>query len=324
MNILGIETSCDETAASIVQDGKLILANVIASSLAQHKKYGGIIPEIASRKQLEFINFVIQDALKISGKKLHELDAIAVTSQPGLIGSLLVGICTARGLAYGLQVPLIEVDHVTAHLYANFLSFQNMPHSQPQPKLPAIGLVVSGGHSSIFLVKDFQHIELLGRTRDDAAGEAYDKVARILNLGYPGGPAIDKLSSKGKNQEIIFPGANLTNSYDFSFSGVKTAVYYLAERMKGKSRIPVEKIAYSFQQSVVTSLTKKTIDACLKNEIKTLIIGGGVAANSSLRAELTRQGKNHKINVFVPDLSLCTDNAAMVAGLGFHYVHRKK
>ncbi|MFA6379133.1 MAG: tRNA (adenosine(37)-N6)-threonylcarbamoyltransferase complex transferase subunit TsaD [Candidatus Omnitrophota bacterium] len=323
MYILGIETSCDETAASIVKDGKTILANVIATSLAQHKKYGGIIPEIASRKQLELINLVIQDALNISGKKLSDLSAIAVTIQPGLIGSLLVGICVARALSYSLRIPLIEVDHVSAHLYANFLQFKNTSRMTPKTSLPAIGLVVSGGHSSIFAIKDFQNIELIGRTRDDAAGEAYDKVARILGLGYPGGPVIDRLARKGKNEEIKFPCAALPNSHDFSFSGIKTAVYYFTKRNKAVKKLPLEKIAYSFQHSVVRSLTKKTIEVCLEKKIKNLIVGGGVAANSMLRETLIREGKNHAIHVFFPDLSLCMDNAAMVAGLGFHYKNSK-
>ncbi len=321
MHILGIETSCDETAASIVKNGKTILANVIASSLANHKKYGGIIPEIASRKQLELMNFVIQDALRISGKKLSAIDAIAVTVQPGLIGSLLVGMCFARALAYGLNIPLIEINHVSAHLYANFLQFKNAPPMTSQPKLPAIGLVVSGGHSSIFLVKNFQSIELLGQTRDDAAGEAYDKVARILGLGYPGGPVLDRLAHKGTNEEIIFPCAALPNSHDFSFSGIKTAVYYFAKRNRDPRKLPLEKIAYSFQQSVVASLTKKTIEACLAKKIKTLIVGGGVAANSLLRKTLIHEGAQHGLRVFFPDLALCMDNAAMVAGLGFHQAH---
>jgi N6-L-threonylcarbamoyladenine synthase len=319
MYILGIETSCDETAASIVKDGKIILANAVATSLAKHKEYGGIIPEIASRKQLELINLVVQDALRVADKKLSSLGAIAVTIQPGLIGSLLVGICSARALSYALNIPLIEVDHVSAHLYANFLQFKNTLNPAVQPKLPAIGLVVSGGHSSLFVVKDFQHMELLGQTRDDAAGEAYDKVARILNLGYPGGPIIDRLARRGKNEEIVFPCAMLPNSHDFSFSGIKTAVYYFIKRHASNKKIPLEKIAYSFQESVVNALTKKTIAACLEKKIKTIIVGGGVAANSMLRQRLALEGKKHRLDVFFPDLSLCMDNAAMIAGLGFHH-----
>lgn len=319
MNILGIETSCDETAASIVQNGRTILANVVATSMVHHKKYGGIIPEIASRKQLEFIDLVIKDALKISGKKLERIDAIAVTSHPGLIGSLLVGTGVARGLSYGLDIPLIEVNHITAHLYANFLKFKDCSSARALPTLPAIGLVVSGGHSSLFFVKNFTNITLLGQTRDDAAGEAYDKVARLLRLGYPGGPVIDRLAQKGENREIKFAPTDLPNSYDFSFSGIKTAVYYLTQRQK-TAPVPVEKIAYSFQKSVVASLVKKSIDACLQKKIKTLIVGGGVAANSFLRKSLIEQGKKHSLNIFIPDLALCMDNAAMVAGLGFHYI----
>lgn len=323
MNILGIETSCDETGASIVKDGRWILANVVASSLSKHKEYGGIIPEIASRKQLEFIDLVIKDALKRSKKRLNDIDGIAVTARPGLIGSLLVGTCASRGLAYGLNIPLVEVDHITAHLYANFLRFRNQNPSRVLPNLPAIGLVVSGGHSSLFLVKNFENITPLGQTRDDAAGEAYDKVARLLKLGYPGGPVIDRLARQGKNQEIKFAPTNLPNSYDFSFSGIKTAVYYFTQRQKASS-LPVEKIAYSFQKSVVSSLVKKSIDACLEKKIKTLIVGGGVAANSSLREGLLAQGKIFNIKVFIPDLALCMDNAAMVAGLGFHYLAKRK
>ena len=318
-HILGIETSCDETAAAVVKNGTTILANVVATSLAQHKRYGGIIPEIASRKQLEWIDLVVRNALKISGKKLSDMDALAVTVKPGLIGSLLVGICAARALSYALKVPLIEVDHVAAHLYANFLSFKNTPRALARPKLPAVGLVVSGGHSSLFFVKDFHQIETLGQTRDDAAGEAYDKVARILGLGYPGGPVIDRLARQGKNEEIVFPCAALGHSYDFSFSGIKTAVYYFVKRNEGRAKLPVKKIAYSFQQGIVQTLTKKTIDACLAQKVTTAIVGGGVAANSMLRETLAREGKAHGIDVFFPDLSLCMDNAAMVAGLGSHH-----
>lgn len=315
MNILGIETSCDETAAAVVHNGRDILSNIVASSLKEHQKYGGIIPEIASRRQMLLIHSVVERALKKANVKIDHISAIAVTISPGLIGSLLVGISFARALAFALAKPLIEVDHIQAHLYANFL--------QPrQPKLPAVGLVVSGGHSSLFYLKTFNRFELLGQTRDDAAGEAFDKVARILNLGYPGGPVIDRLAQKGKNAEIRFRCAELSDSSDFSFSGIKTAVLYHARNTK--SPLAVEKIAYAFQKSVVATLVSKSIDACRKKKAKTLLVGGGVAANSALRKEFAEAARNQDIQVFYPPLALCLDNAAMIAGLAYHRVGEKE
>lgn len=313
MDILGIETSCDETAASVVQNGNVILSNVVASSLSFHKKYGGIIPEIASRKQLELINLVVERAISPIGKK--NISAVAVTAYPGLIGSLLVGISWARAFAFAIKKPLITIDHVYAHLYANFL--KNEKQKTPYPKLPAIGLVVSGGHSNLFLIKNFDNFQLIGKTRDDAAGEAYDKVARILNLGYPGGPIIDKIAQKGENNKIHFPIASLKETFDFSFSGVKTAVFYHTKRLKKKNTSIVSQIAYSFQKSVVRSLVEKSILCCKKMKIKTLLIGGGVAANSYLRSEMLKAAGHEKIRVFFPPLNLCLDNAAMIAGLGY-------
>lgn len=316
MNILGIETSCDETAASVVKDGKTILSNVVATSLQEHQKYGGIIPEIASRRQIEYIHTVVQSALREASVSLAEIDAIAVTQLPGLIGSLLVGISYARALSFAASKPLIEIDHIKAHLYANFLSERT--ESKPQPKLPAIGLVVSGGHSSLYHIKDIHHFQLLGKTRDDAAGEAFDKVARILELGYPGGPVIDRLAKKGENKSIHFPAAPLPGTFDFSFSGVKTAVLYYARRHQKEKGFSVEKVAYSFQNSVVTVLVEKCIATCLKKKVETLLVGGGVAANSALRNQLLQETAKHNIRVFYPPLSLCVDNAAMIAGLAYH------
>jgi len=334
MNILGIETSCDETAAAVVQNGKTILSNVVASSLNQHKEYGGIIPEIASRRQIEFINFVVKQALKLAQVSLKNIHAIAVTESPGLIGSLLVGISFARALSYATGKPLINVDHIKAHLYANFLTFSHKisgthsrgaaqgilkPHpGSESPRLPAIGLVVSGGHSSLFYVKDFRHCQLLGQTRDDAAGEAFDKVARILNLGYPGGPIIDRLAKTGQNKEIHFTCAQIPDSNDFSFSGIKTAVLYFARDKWDKNRIPVNKIAYAFQNSVVSALVNKCLEVCRQKHISTLLVGGGVAANSELRKRLLEETPKHRITTHIPALPLCMDNAAMIAGLGYH------
>ena len=327
MNILGIETSCDETAASVVKDGRDILSNVVATSLKEHQKYGGIIPEIASRRQIESIHTVVQDALKDASMSLDDIDAIAVTQSPGLIGSLLVGISYARALSFAASKPLIEIDHIKAHLYANFLSFADEAQKKLQPKiqeakirLPAIGLVVSGGHSSLYHIKNFRQVRLLGKTRDDAAGEAFDKVARILNLGYPGGPVIDRLAKKGQNHSIRFPAAQLPGTYDFSFSGVKTAVLYYARQHQKEKGFSVEKVAYSFQNSVVTILVEKCIAVCLKKKVKTLLVGGGVAANSRLRNLLLEETGRHGIDVFYPPMNLCVDNAAMIAGLAYQTI----
>ncbi|MDP8265106.1 MAG: tRNA (adenosine(37)-N6)-threonylcarbamoyltransferase complex transferase subunit TsaD [Candidatus Aceula lacicola] len=323
LNILGIETSCDETSASVVKDGKLILSNVVATSLKDHQKYGGIIPEIASRKQLELISAVTHRALETAKTSLKQIDSVAVTSSPGLIGSLLVGISFAQSLAYALKKPFIEVNHITAHLYANFLKKKGAKEQVKKiPKLPAVGLVVSGGHSSLFYIKNFNHFLPLGQTRDDAAGEAYDKVARILNLGYPGGPAIDRLSKMGTNNNLQFPCADLPNSFDFSFSGIKTSVYYHVKKQKKITSSHVREIAFSFQTSVVAALVKKTLLACESKRAKTIVVGGGVAANSKLRKELYSQAEKKNIEIFFPDIDLCMDNAAMIAGLGYHYTKK--
>jgi N6-L-threonylcarbamoyladenine synthase len=315
MHILGIETSCDETSVAVVKNGKSILSNVIASSLSEHKKYGGVIPEIASRHQLELINTVVQRALDIAKLKMKNIDGIAVTKSPGLMGSLLVGLSYARALSFAANIPLVEVDHIKAHLYANFLTFNK---NQNKPKLPAVGLIVSGGHSSLYYIKNFTRYQLLGQTRDDAAGEAFDKVARILNLGYPGGPIIDKLAKRGHNKTIKFTTAALPGSFDFSFSGVKTAVLYHTQKHINKKNFSVEKVAYAFQNSIISILVKKSIAACLKKKVKHLIVGGGVAANSSLRTQLKNEAQHAGIKTFFPPMTLCVDNAAMVAGYGYH------
>ncbi len=319
MKILGIETSCDETAAAVVNNGRVILSNVVVSSLREHSRYGGIIPEIASRRQIELINLISKEALHKAGQSLANISAIAVTVKPGLVGSLLVGSSFAKSLGFATKKPVYEIDHIQAHLYANFLTFaKSESQARKPPKLPAIGLVVSGGHSSLFYVKNFKEYQLLGQTRDDAIGESFDKVARMLKLGYPGGPIIDRLAKKGVNDEIHFPCAPLTGTEDFSFSGIKTSVLYYLKRNAHQVKLPVNKIAYSFQKSVVSTLIEKCTAACLKRNIKTLLVGGGVAANSTLRTRMVEETKQHGINVFFPDLSLCLDNAAMIAGLGFH------
>jgi N6-L-threonylcarbamoyladenine synthase len=318
MKILGIETSCDETAAAVVQGGVDVLSNVIATSLKEHQAFGGIIPEIASRRQIEFIQWVVGESLSKANLTLKDIDAIAVTRSPGLLGSLLVGISFARGLARATGKPLIEIDHIKAHIYAAYLK---MPGKEACPieKVPAVGLVVSGGHSSLFYLENFKTFKILGSTRDDAAGEAFDKVARILELGYPGGPVIDRLAQSGINKEIRFPVSHLKGTYDFSLSGLKTAVLYYTQKHKGSEGYSEAKVAYAFQESVVEALVMKSLNACKAKKTNTLLVGGGVAANSALRKHLTEAALKEGINVYFPPMALCLDNAAMIAGLGYHW-----
>ena len=312
MNVLGFETSCDETAASVVKDGRIVLSNIVVSSLKEHRRYGGVIPEIASRRQMEFIHPVAVKALQEAGLTLGRIDALAVTNRPGLIGSLLVGISFARSLSFASNKPLVDVDHIKAHMYACFLA-------SPQPTLPAVGLVVSGGHTSLYFIKNFKDFRILGETLDDAAGEAFDKVARILNLGYPGGPAIDRMAQKVKKTTLRFTCADLPGTLNFSFSGIKTAVLYHRQRYKEGKDYPPEEVAYAFQESVVAVLAAKSLEACRKLKTKTLLVGGGVAANSALRRHLQEAAREYGIEVYFPPTALCMDNAAMIAGLGFHY-----
>lgn len=323
MNILGIETSCDETAAAVVRNGKFVLSNIVASSLKEHTQHGGIIPEIASRRQLEFINAITQRSLKTAECELKSIDAVAVTNQPGLIGSLLVGISFARGLSFAINKPLVNVNHIQAHAYANFLELPDKKNSG-KPKLPAIALVVSGGHTNLYHIKSFAKFRLLGQTLDDAAGEAFDKVAKILDLGYPGGPVIDKLAKRSEGATTRFKSALLPDTYNFSFSGVKTAVLYHHQKHGQKKDFSTAGTAYAFQESVVSVLIRKCLAACTKFGINTLLIGGGVAANSFLRAKLTEKAMKEGINVYFPPLSLCTDNAAMIAGLGYHLLKERR
>lgn len=320
-NILGIETSCDETGAAVVRDGRLILSNIVATSLKEHQKFGGIIPEIASRRQLECINSVVAKALHDAGLYWPDIHAIAVTKSPGLIGSLLVGLSYARGLNFAWRKPLIEVNHVEAHLYASFLTLNKKRgecSDHPIPKLPAVGLIVSGGHTNLYSIKNFRKFQLLGQTRDDAAGEAFDKVARILGLGYPGGPAIEKIARRAKPTRLSFPCGDLPRLDDFSFSGLKTAVLYHVQKHKGLTGDDKATIAQAFQESVVSALVNKSLAACQRKKIHTLVIGGGVAANSLLREKLSAAAARQGVAVFFPPFALCVDNAAMVAGYAYH------
>lgn len=314
MNVLGIESSCDETSAAVVRDGRKILSNVVFSQNDLHGVFRGIVPEIASRAHLEKINEVIAKALHYPagngrGRSLRAFDAIAVTVGPGLIGSLLVGKMAAQALAWVSGKPLTGVNHLEAHLFANILENREL-------NPPFIGLVVSGGHTDLVEVLDFGIYRVLGRTRDDAAGECFDKAANLLGLGYPGGPAIDRLSAKGNPLAVAFPRPYLEGSWDFSFSGLKTAVAYYMKGTAKKARL--SDICASFQASVVDVLVAKTILAARRLGFKNISVGGGVAANSALRKRFLAEGKKHGLKIYLPSSELCTDNAAMIAALGYH------
>lgn len=313
MKILAIETSCDETAVAIVEDGRKILTNQIYTQIDIHQKYGGVVPEIASRNHVEKLPLIIDAALKDSGLTYEAIDAIAVTSGPGLVGALLIGVSQAKAMAYALNKPLISVHHIEGHIAANYLQF-------PELEPPFLSLVVSGGHSHLIMVKNYSDFEVIGKTLDDAAGEAFDKIARVLGLGYPGGPAIDKAAKQGNPEAIDFPRIWLEKgSYNFSFSGLKSAVlnYLNTQKMKGHA-IVVEDVAASFQAAVVEVLTTKAIQCALDNQIKRLSIAGGVAANSALRKKLSDAAGENKIQLYYPDISLCTDNAAMIGAMAYY------
>jgi len=324
MYVLGIETSCDETAVSIVKDGREILSAEVSSSLRFHSQYGGVIPEIASRMHLEAITCVADAALKKSRLKLKDIGLISVTNGPGLLGSLVVGISFAKSLSISLGIPLLGINHLYSHIYANFL------YAGSQISLPFVALVVSGGHTSLFLVKDFDKIKELGSTQDDACGEAFDKVAKILSLGYPGGPLIEKFARKGNPGKIKFNCSDTNKPLDFSFSGIKTAVLYYVRRLAGmplnqrenKRRVRlsnnrISDISASFQEAVIDTLIRKSFLACRMNKTRRLIVGGGVAANSRLREKFSLSAEEKKLDIFFPPKGLCMDNAAMVAGLGY-------
>jgi N6-L-threonylcarbamoyladenine synthase len=313
MLILGIESSCDETAAAVVQDGQKIISSIVASQVPIHRKYGGVVPELASRHHVEAILPVIEEALSRAEIGLSEVEGIAVTQGPGLVGSLLVGIAAAKSLAYVLDLPIVGVNHILGHVAAVFLDRASL-------KFPFLALVVSGGHTSLFRMEARTRMTLLGRTRDDAAGEAFDKVAKLLELGYPGGGIIDRLSREGNRDAIRFPRTLLeADSLDFSFSGVKTAVL---NHVKGLRETPspsqVRDIAASFQEAVVDTLVAKVFRAARQEGIQEVVVAGGVACNSRLREKFLRQGEEGGVSVFFPPPSLCTDNAAMIAVAGFH------
>ncbi len=307
---MGIETSCDETSVAIVQDGRRVLSNNTASSLRLHQKYGGVIPEIAFRAQLETISQVCRSALKDAAVRPQDLKLICVTCGPGLAGSLLVGVSFAKALSFSLGLPLLEVDHLHGHIYSGLLN-------RVPVKNPYVALVVSGGHTSLFFVRDYKRIDLLGSTLDDACGEAFDKVAKILGLGYPGGPLIEKLAQKGNPKRIKFSCSGTKSPLDFSFSGIKTAVLYYYSKLRAPSSELKSDIAASFQEAVINTLVHKSFLACRLKKTNCLVIGGGVVANSRLREKFQQQGERENIALYFPEKRFCTDNAAMVAGLGY-------
>lgn len=313
ITLLAIESSCDETAAAVVRNGKEVLSNVISSQIELHKLYGGVVPEIASRKHIENINQVIDEAMEESGLTYDDIDAIAVTYGPGLVGALLVGVAQAKALSYALNKPLVGVNHIEGHISANYIENKDL-------KPPFLAMVISGGHTHLVMVEDYGKYSIIGRTRDDAAGETFDKVARAIGLGYPGGPKIDKLAKQGNSKAIEFPRAHIEGApFDFSFSGVKSAVlnYINVAKMKGEE-ICVEDIAASFQQSVVDVIVSHTIMAAKENNVKSVALAGGVAANSGIREGMKKACDENGIKLYYPSIGLCTDNAAMIGAAGYY------
>lgn len=320
MKILGIDTSCDDTSASVVLDGEKTLSNIVSSQAEIHRKYGGIVPELASRRHIELICPVVDEALNKANTTLNDINAIAVCHGPGLIGSLLVGCNFAKAAAYAKKIPLVAVNHLEGHIFSAMLE-------DNKPSYPFISLIVSGGHTSLYVINGpGQYIEL-GRTRDDASGEAYDKVAKLLGLGYPGGPVIDMLAKKGNPKAFDFPRAYVPESFDFSFSGLKTSVKLEIQKSEEKEnselRTPnsqlIKDIAASFQTAVVDVLVRKVEWAIVKKGIRRVALSGGVSANSELRKRMKEMAEDREVELFLPSIALCTDNAAMIASAGYYH-----
>ena len=319
IKILAIESSCDETAASVVVNGREVLSNVIASQIDIHTKFGGVVPEVASRKHVEVIGAVVNEALEEAGVDLKDIDAIGVTYGPGLVGALLVGLQYAKGLSFARNIPLIGVNHIEGHISANFIEYKEL-------KPPFVCLVVSGGHTTIVYMKNYGEFEVMGQTMDDAAGEAFDKVARAIGLGYPGGPKIDKLAKEGNPEAIKFPRANFhKESLDFSFSGIKSAVLNYLNKMEMKGlEVNRADVAASFQKAVVDVLVDNAIKACKEKAVDKIAIAGGVASNSCLRETMMLKGEKENIKVLFPPPILCTDNAAMIGSAAyFEFINGK-
>ena len=310
---LGIESSCDETAAAVLRGERELLSNVISTQIPLHRKYGGVVPEIASRRHIVNVMPVIDEALRNAEVALPDIDQIAVTHGPGLVGALLVGVSAAKALAFARNVPLIGVNHLEGHIFANFLS-----HTELKP--PFMALVVSGGHTALIHVIGYNHFALMGQTRDDAAGEAFDKIARVMGLPYPGGPEIDKLAAVGDEDAVDFPRAlREKGNYEFSFSGLKSAVLNYLNEMKMKNmEVNRADVAASFQKAVIEVLVQKSLEALSETNLDTLVLAGGVAANSALERRLREASAEHGIHFYYPDKILCTDNAAMIACRGYY------
>ncbi len=313
MKTLAIETSCDETSIAVIENGRKILSNIISTQIETHKKFGGVVPEIASRMHVENISQILKSALEEANINLDDIDFISVTQGPGLVGALLVGMSFAKALSYSLDIPLVGVNHIKGHICANYLSHQDL-----EP--PFIALVISGGHTYLVDVSGYDEYKVIGRTRDDAVGEAFDKVARALGLPYPGGPMVDKLAKTGNPEAINFPRVYLEEkSYDFSFSGLKTAVLNYLNQMKlKKETISIEDVAASFQMSVIDVLSEKTFRLLKETKKNKLVIAGGVAANSGIRDVFTKKAIENDIELYIPTITLCTDNAAMIGSAGYY------
>ncbi|MGI6208741.1 MAG: tRNA (adenosine(37)-N6)-threonylcarbamoyltransferase complex transferase subunit TsaD [Anaerolineae bacterium] len=323
--ILAIETSCDETAASVVVKGRRIVSNVVASQVELHRDYGGVFPEMASREHVKAISLVLEQALAPLGRGWDDVEGLAVTHGPGLSGSLLVGVNVAKGIAFGRGLPLLGVNHILSHIYANWLIPPDRESAEPldpEPQFPLLVLVVSGGHTTLVVMRDHNDLETIGQTIDDAAGEAFDKVGRLLGLPYPGGPEIEKVAAHGLASAVDMPRMRMRDTYDFSFSGLKTAALRLVESYGGRgerfnpSRLPVANIAAAFQEAVVDALVSKTVEAAQEYEVRQVLLAGGVAANSRLRQVMSQSLKG--IPLRYPPKSLCTDNAAMVAAAAYY------
>ena len=315
--ILALESSCDETAASVNKNGLEVLANVVSSQVDLHKKFGGVVPEIASRKHLELLLPVIDEALEKANINFKDLDAVASTYGPGLVGGLLVTLTAAKTISFALDIPLIGVNHIAGHIYANFIA-------NPNIKKPLLCLTISGGHTDLLYFENLRGYEILGRTIDDAAGEAFDKISRFVGLGYPGGPAVEKAAKSGDKDAIQFPRADLGDSYDFSFSGLKTSVmnHVNNEEQRG-NKIDINDLAASFQEAVVDSLSSNLLKAVEEYEVESVVLSGGVAANQRLREVISKKLEKHNLNLYYPPLELCTDNAAMIGAVAYYqYLER--